>query len=115
MALPENGMLLRIFIGQGDRLEGKPLYEQIVLKARELKLAGATVIRGVMGFGARSLVHTARFLRLSEDLPIIVELIDTEENLNKIFPFLNDNVDEGLITIEKATVIKYSHKKKDKG
>lgn len=112
MSLPENGMLLRIFIGQGDRLDGKPLYEQIVLKARELKLAGATVIRGIMGFGSNSLVHTARFLRLSEDLPIIVELVDTEENLNKIFPYLNDNVNEGLITIEKATVIKYSNKQK---
>lgn len=113
MALPENGMLLRIFIGQGDRFDGKPLYEQIVLKARELKLAGATVIRGIMGFGAESLVHTARFLRLSDDLPIIVELIDTEENLNKIFPFIDEHVVDGLVTIEKATVIKYSHKKKE--
>ena len=111
MKLPEDGMLLRIFIGESDSFKGKPLYEQIVLKAREMNLAGATVIRGIMGFGADSRMHTAKILRLSEDLPVIVEIVDTEENLNKIIPFLDETVEEGLITLEKARVIKYRHKK----
>lgn len=110
MKLPENGMLLRIFIGESDSHHGKALYEQIVLKARELNLAGATVTRGIMGFGADSRMHTAKLLRLSEDLPIIIELVDTEENLNKMIPFLDETVQEGLITLEKVRVIKYRHK-----
>jgi PII-like signaling protein len=109
MRLPEGGMLLRIFIGENDKHKGRPLYEQIVLKAKELKLAGSTVIRGIMGFGADSHMHTAKVLRLSEDLPIIVEIVDTEENLNKILPFLDEAVIEGLITMEKVRVIKYRH------
>jgi uncharacterized protein len=109
MKLPEEGMLLRIFVGETDQYEGKALYEYIVLKARELNLAGATVIRGIMGFGADSRMHTAKLLRLSEDLPIIIELVDTEENLNKLLPFLDEAVTEGLITLEKARVIKYRH------
>ena len=109
MKLPEEGTLLRVFIGETDSYNGKPLYEQIVLKARELNLAGATVVRGVMGFGADSRMHTAKILRLSEDLPIIIEIVDTEENLQKLQPFLDKTVEEGLITLEKVNVIKYRH------
>ena len=111
MKLPEEGLLLRIFIGETDQYKGKPLHEQIVLKARELDLAGATVIRGIMGFGANSRLHTAKLLRLSEDMPVVVEIVDTESNIDKILPFLDDTVEEGLITIEKARVIKYRHNK----
>ena len=110
MKLPEEGTLLRIFIGESDKYKGKPLYEQIVLKARELHLAGATVLRGLMGFGADSRMHSAKILRLSEDLPVVIELVDTEENLNKLLPFLDETVQEGLITLEKVRVIKYRHK-----
>lgn len=109
MKLPEEGMLLRIFIGESDSYKGRPLYEQIVLKARELNLAGATVTRGVMGFGADSRMHTAKILRLSEDLPIIIEVVDTEEKLQMLLPFLDDTVEEGLITLEKVRVVKYRH------
>ncbi len=109
MKLPEQGMLLRIFVGETDKYEGKPLYEWIVLKARELNMAGATVVRGILGFGADSRVHSAKVLRLSEDLPVVIELVDTEENLNKLLPLLDDAVLEGLITLEKVRVIKYRH------
>ncbi len=112
MKLPEEGLLLRIFIGESDRNQGKPLYEQIVLKARELNLAGATVTRGVMGFGADSRMHTAKILRLSEDMPMVIELVDTEEKLNLLLPFLDETVEEGLITLEKVRVVKYRHSKK---
>jgi PII-like signaling protein len=107
--LPEEGSLLRIFIGETDTYHGKPLYEQIVLKARELNLAGATVVRGIMGYGADSRMHTAKILRLSEDLPIVIEIVDVEENLNKILPFIDEVVQEGLVTLEKVRVIKYRH------
>ena len=110
MKLPEEGMLLRIFIGESDSFKGKPLYEQIVLKARELNLAGATVIHGTMGFGAGSRIHTTKIVRLSEDLPIIVELVDTEEKLNSLMPFLDETVEEGLITMEQVKVVKYRRK-----
>ncbi len=109
MKLPEEGMLLRIFIGEADKHNGRSLYEEIVVKARELGLAGATVIRGMMGFGATSRIHSAKILRLSEDSPVIVELVDTSENLNKLLPFLDETVTEGLITQEKVKVIKYRH------
>lgn len=109
MKLPEEGMLLRIFIGESDQYQGKALYEQIVLKARELNLAGATVLRGMMGFGADSRMHTAKLLRLSEDLPVVVEIVDTQEKLDMLMPFLDQAVQEGLITLEKARVIKYRH------
>ena len=112
MKLPEEGMLLRIFIGESDRHQGKPLYEQIVLKARELNLAGATVMRGVMGFGADSRMHTAKILRLSEDMPMVIELVDTEEKLNLLLPFLDETVEEGLVTLERVRVVKYRHSKK---
>jgi PII-like signaling protein len=110
MHIPEEGMLLRVFIGESDQYKGKALYEQIVIKARELNLAGATVIRGIMGFGADSRMHTAKLLRLSEDLPVVVEIVDSEEKLNMLLPFLDEVVEEGLITLEKARVIKYRHR-----
>lgn len=109
MKLPEEGMLLRIFIGESDIYQGKALYEQIVLKAREMNLAGATVLRGIMGFGADSRLHTAKLLRLSEDLPVVIEIVDTEEKLNSILPFIDEVVQEGLVTLEKVRVIKYRH------
>ncbi len=112
MKLPEEGMLLRIFIGESDSYRGRPLYEQIVLRARELNLAGATVTRGVMGFGADSRMHTAKILRLSEDLPIVIEIVDTEDKLNMLLPFLDETVEEGLITLEKVRVVKYRPSKK---
>jgi PII-like signaling protein len=110
MKLPEQGKLLRIFVGETDTYRGKPLYEQILLKAREMNLAGVTVLRGIMGYGADSRIHTAKLLQLSEDLPVVVELVDTEENLNRLLPFLNETVEEGLITIEDVRVIKYRHR-----
>jgi len=111
MKLPSEGYLLRIFIGETNRYEGKPLYEWIVLRARELNLAGATVTRGIMGFGANSRIHTAKILRLSEDMPVVVEIVDTEENLRKLWPFLDEAVQEGLITVEKVRVVRYRHSK----
>ena len=113
MKLPEQGMLLRIFIGESDKYEGMPLYEKIVLKAREMNLAGATVTRGVMGFGADSRLHTSKFLRLSEDMPMVIELVDKEERLKLLIPFLDEAVEEGLITLEKVRVIKYRHSKSE--
>ena len=109
MKLPEEGMLLRIFIEEADKHGTNPLYEEIVVRARELGLAGATVIRGIMGFGATSRMHSSKILRLSEDTPVIIELVDTEENLNKLLPFLDQTVIEGLITLEKVRVVKYRH------
>lgn len=109
MKLPEEGMLLRVFVGESDQFKDKTLYEQIVLKARELNLAGATVTRGIMGFGAASRVHSAKLLRLSEDLPVIIELVDTEENLKKLMPFLDEAVTEGLVTMERVKIVKYRH------
>jgi PII-like signaling protein len=109
MKLPEDAVLLRIFIGETDRYQGKPLYEQIVLKARELNLAGSTVLRGVMGFGADSRIHTAKLLELSGDLPMVIEIVDTEENINRLMPFIDETVTEGLVTLEKMRVIKYRH------
>lgn len=109
MKLAENSMLLRIFIGESDMYKGKPLYESIVQKARELHLAGATVIRGILGYGADSRMHRAKFLDLSEDLPIIIEIVDSEEKLNMLIPFLDMTVTEGLITMEEVKVIKYRH------
>ncbi len=107
MHLPEDGKLLRIFIGESDRWEHKPLYEAIVLKARELGLAGATVLRGPMGFGATSRLHTSKILRLSEDLPLIIEIVDTEQQIQSFLPHLDLMVKEGLVTLEKVQVIKY--------
>ncbi len=99
--------LLRIFIGESDNHKGKALYEQIVYKARELHIAGVTVIRGIMGYGANSKIHSAKILRLSEDLPIIIEIVDDEENIKKLLPFLDENIGNGIVTMEKIKVIKY--------
>jgi hypothetical protein len=107
MKIPENGKLLRIFIGESDRWHHQPLYEAIVLKARELGLAGATVLRGPMGFGANSRVHTAKILRLSMDLPIVIEIVDSEEKINLLLPHLDEMVTEGLVTLEDVRVLKY--------
>jgi len=112
MKLPEEGKLLRIFIGETDTYQGKTLYEAIVLKARELNLAGASVFRGIMGFGAASRIHSIKLLRLSEDLPVMIEIVDTEEKINLILPFLDETVSEGLITMEKVQIIKYRSGKK---
>jgi PII-like signaling protein len=105
--LPHDAMLLRIFIGESDRWEHKPLYEALVLKARELHLAGATVLRGPMGFGKSSLLHTAKILQLSMDLPIIIEIVDIEEKINTFLPALDEMMKGGLVTLEKVRVIHY--------
>jgi PII-like signaling protein len=107
MNLPEDGKLLRIFIGESDRWEHRPLYEAIVLKARDLGLAGATVLRGPMGFGASSRLHTAKILRLSEDLPVVVEIVDTEEQIQRLLPHLDEMVKGGLVTLEQVQVIRH--------
>jgi PII-like signaling protein len=110
MKLSENGQLLRVFIGESDVWHGEPLYRAIVLKARELGLAGATVLRGPMGFGANSRMHTAKLLDLSTDLPIVIELVDSPERIQRLLPFLDEVVAEGLITIEDVKVLKYRHR-----
>ena len=104
MMLPEEGYLLRIFIGESDRHKGKLLYEWIVTKAREEGLAGATVMRGMMGFGAHSRMHTFKIERLSQDLPIIIEIVDTREKLEKFLALVDDEIEEGLATLEKAQI-----------
>jgi PII-like signaling protein len=109
MKLPEQSVLLRIFIGESDKYNHKPLYEQIILKARELNLAGATAIRGILGFGADSRIHSAKLLALSIDLPIIIEIVDTQENIDKLLPFIDATVVEGMVTLENIRVIKYRH------
>jgi PII-like signaling protein len=112
MQLPEDAVLLRIFIGESDRWHDRPLYEAIVIKARELHLAGATVLRGPMGFGKSSHLHTAKILRLSMDLPMIIEIVDSEEKVNAFLPVLDEMMGGGLVTIEKAKVIRYRHEEK---
>ena len=103
----EQGKLLRIFVGESDRWNHQPLYEAIVLKARELGLAGATVLRGPMGFGANSRLHTAKILRLSMDLPMVIEIVDTDEKIQQLLPHLEEMVLEGLVTLEDVQVLKY--------
>jgi PII-like signaling protein len=109
MQLPEEAVLLRIFIGESDRYKHRPLYEAIVIKARELHLAGATVLRGPMGFGKSSHLHSAKILRLSMDLPIVIEIVDSEEKVNAFLPVLDEMMGGGLVTLEKAKVIRYQH------
>lgn len=104
MALPENGQLLRIFIGESDKYEGLPLFKWIVRRARQEGLAGATVLRGLEGFGAHSRMHTAKILRLSQDLPIVVEIVDTEEKIDRFVPVIDDAIVEGLATLEKVRI-----------
>lgn len=107
MRIPEEGCLLRIFVGESDLWHHKPLYEAIVLKARELGLAGATVLRGPMGFGLHSRLHTVKLLRLSEDLPMVIEIVDSSEKIEAFLPHIDEMVKEGLVTLEKVRVIKY--------
>jgi len=107
MKLPEESELLRIFVGEGDKFEGRPLYQAIVEEARRRGMAGATVLRGLMGFGATSRLHTVKVLRISEDLPMVVEIVDKAERIEAFLPELERMVPEGLITIEKVRVITY--------
>src|SRR5213592_4718776 len=107
MEIPHHAILLRIFIGESDRHDGHPLHEAIVLKARELHLAGATVLRGAMGFGKSSRLHTAKVLRLSMDLPLVIEIVDGEERINAFLPELDKMIGGGLVTVEKVKVIEY--------
>jgi hypothetical protein len=107
MQIPTDAVLLRIFLGESDRWEHKPLYEALVLKARELQLAGATVLRGPMGFGKASRLHTAKILRLSMDLPLVIEIVDSEEKINSFLPELNQMIGGGLVTLEKVKVLHY--------
>lgn len=107
MQIPTDAVLLRIFLGESDRWEHRPLYEAIVLKAREAHLAGATVLRGPMGFGKASRLHTSKILRLSEDLPLVIEIVDSEEKINAFLPALEAMMGGGLVTLEKVTVLRY--------
>lgn len=107
MHLPRDAVLLRIFIGEADKHSGKPLYEAIVMKARELHLAGATVLRGPMGFGPSSRIHTTKILRLSEDLPFVIEIVDAEEKIEAFLPVLDEMMGSGLVTLEKVKVLQY--------
>ena len=109
MKLKEDGILLRIFVGETDRYRGKPLYKQIVHRAKELDLAGATVTRAIMGFGANSRVQTSSLLRLSEDMPLVIEIVDSEAYIDRLLPFLDEAIDDGLVTMERVRVIKYTH------
>jgi PII-like signaling protein len=107
MQIPHDAVLLRIFIGENDRYHHQPLYEAIVLKAREMHMAGATVLRGPMGFGHSSRLHTAKILRLSEDLPLVIEVVDSEEKINGFLQTINGMMQSGLITLEKVRVLQY--------
>jgi PII-like signaling protein len=116
MKLEGEGKLLRIFLGESDKADGKPLYEMLVLRAKEAGLAGATVLRGVEGFGAASRIHTARILRLSEDLPIVVEIVDSEEKIKAFMSVVDDLFERsgsgGMVTLERAEIIRYTSGKK---
>jgi PII-like signaling protein len=110
MQIPKQALLLRIFIGEDDSFGASPLHEAIVLKARELHLAGATVLRGPMGFGASSRLHTTKILRLSEDLPLVIEIVDSEDKIHDFLPTLDGMMSSGLITLEKVQVLQYGSK-----
>ncbi len=110
MSIPSQAMLLRIFLGEDDKFHHQPLYEAIVLNAREKHLAGATVLRGPMGFGHSSHLHTAKILRLSEDLPVVVEIVDAEEKIRAFLPELDGMMGSGLVTLEKVEVVQYGAK-----
>jgi len=112
MKLPSEAMLLRIFIGESDKAGGRPLYEVIVEEARKRGMAGASVLRGFLGFGANSRIHTSKVLRLSEDLPVIIEIVDSEDKVEAFVPELDEMVGEGLVTLEKVRVIAYRHNSK---
>jgi PII-like signaling protein len=110
MRLDEDGLLLRIFVGESDQWQGRPLYEAIMVRAREIGLAGTTVVRGIAGFGANSRIHTTKILRLSEDLPIVVEIADNAERIEAFLPELDRMVGEGLVTLERVRIILYRHR-----
>ena len=110
MKLLTEARLLRVFIGESDKFEGRPLYQVIVERARRRELAGATVLRGYLGFGANSRIHTARVLRLSEDLPMVIEIVDEPERINAFVAELDEIIGEGLVTLEKVEVILYRHR-----
>ena len=114
MQIPEDAVLLRIFIGESDRWEHKPLYEAIVLKARERHLAGATVLRGPMGYGKTSRLHTAKILNLSTDLPLVIEIVDSEAEIEAFLPILDAMITGGLVTLEKVKVLHYRGEAKNK-
>lgn len=107
MQIPRQALLLRIFIGENDRFANAPLHQAIVMKAREQHLAGATVLRGAVGYGMSSRLHTAKILRLSEDLPLVIEIVDSEEKINGFLPALNEMMSSGLVTLEKIQVLQY--------
>lgn len=116
MKIPTEGKLLRVFVGEADRWHGRPLYEAIVEEARKLGLAGATVWKGSMGFGAHSRMHTAKILRLSEDLPVVIEIVDAAEKIERfVREHLDDMVQEGLVTVERAEVILYRGPERPRG
>ena len=110
MEIPQEAVLLRIFVGESDRHDHAPLYEALVLKAREMHLAGATVLRGSLGYGASSRLHTAKILRLSMDLPVVIEIIDSREKIETFLPVLDSMLEGGLATLEPVTVLHYRHK-----
>lgn len=109
----DQGILLRIFIGETDQWHGKPLYQAIVEHARAEKMAGATVLRGMEGFGARSHLHTTRLLRLSEDLPVVIEIVDREDKINQLLPRLQEMIGDGMATLERVTVLYYGTREQD--
>jgi len=109
MQIPREDVLLRIFFGENDKFHHRPLHEAIVLKAREMHLGGATVLRGHIGFGHSSRIHTSNFLRLSQDLPVVVEIIDSREKIDSFLPVLDDMMSSGLITMERAEVLQYGN------
>ncbi len=111
MQLPKQAVLLRIFIGENAKFDGRPLYEAVVMKAREMQLAGATVLRGPMGFGKSSLIHTDKILRLSMDLPLVIEIVNSEDKVNAFLPVLDGMMDSGLVTLEKVQVLQYGSEK----
>jgi uncharacterized protein len=113
MQLAQQALLLRIYIGESDQCRGRPLYEAIVLEARAMHLAGATVLRGPMGYGKSSRLHTAKILRLSEDLPLVIEIVDAEDKINAFLPVLDQMMDGGLVTLEKVQVLQYGANHRD--
>lgn len=111
MNISDEGQLLRVYVGESDRWHGKPLYEAIVLKAREMGIAGATALRGIMGFGAASRIHTSKILRLSEDLPVVVEIVDSPQKIAQLLPEIESMVQEGLVTLESVRMHQYRSEK----
>lgn len=114
MKIEEKDCLLRIFISESERYKGKPLYERIIKEAYDLDLAGATLLKGMMGFGADKHIHSSKILTLSDALPIVIEIIDRPENIKKIMPFLDEKINDGFVTTENVNVIRYRNHKKDR-